>query len=100
MSGYPVHIIKAYRSDEISRQQFIKQFSERQKSRGINYDCKGTAQHGFVGVDYRCVHATIRDGVLCFITGTYTNEKGNRLRFYIPRAQHFQKNAYTYAQSL
>ena len=28
--------------------------------------------------DYRGVTATIRDGVLCFITGSYTDANGNR----------------------
>ena len=44
MSGYPIELITNYRAEKISRQQFTKQFSDWQKSRGLNYDCKGTAR--------------------------------------------------------
>ena len=66
---YPLQLVKAFRADEITRQQFIKQFSDWQKSHGINYDCKGTADERGVHVEYRGVTATIRDGKLNFITG-------------------------------
>ena len=68
-SDYPIQIITSYRAGKISRQQFTKQFSDWQKSRGINYDCKGTADERGVHVEYRGVTATIRDGKLSFITG-------------------------------
>ena len=68
-SDYPIQIITSYRAGKISRQQFTKQFSDWQKSRGINYDCKGTADERGVHVEYRGVTATIRDGKLNFITG-------------------------------
>lgn len=77
MSNYPIELITSYRAGKISRQQFIKQFSDWQKSRGINYDCKCVAHHGFVGVTYRGVNATICDGIICFITRSYTDKKGN-----------------------
>ena len=70
MSGYPIHIITNYRAGKISRQQFIKQFSEWQKANTINFDCKGTADRSGVHVTYRGVTATIRDGTLSFITGS------------------------------
>lgn len=63
MSGYPIHIITNYRAGKISRRQFIRQFSDWQKSRGIDYGCKGLARHGFVGITYRVVNATIRGKV-------------------------------------
>mgnify|MGYP007038454604 FL=1 len=69
MSGYPIELITKYRAGKISRQQFTKQFSDWQKSRGINYDCKGTADRLGVHVEYRGTTATIRDGKLSFITG-------------------------------
>ena len=68
-NSYPLQLVKAFRAGEITRQQFIKQFSDWQKSHGINYDCKGTADSGGVHVEYRGVLATIRDGKLSFITG-------------------------------
>lgn len=43
MSGYPIQLITDYRAGKISRQQFQQQFSNWQKSNGINFDCKGTA---------------------------------------------------------
>ena len=64
MSGYPIELITSYRAGKISRQQFTKQFSDWQKSHGINYDCKGTADERGVHVEYRGVTATIRDGKL------------------------------------
>lgn len=76
MSNYPIHIITDYRAGIISRQQFIKSFSDWQKTRGIDYDCKGTVQHGIVCITYRGVHAIIRDGVI-YYTGTYTDKNGN-----------------------
>ena len=69
MSGYPIELITSYSAGKISRQQFTKQFSDWQKSRGINYDCKGTADERGVHVEYRGTTATIRDGKLSFITG-------------------------------
>ena len=68
-SDYPIQIITSYRAGKISRQQFTKQFSDWQKSHGINYDCKGTADRLGVHVEYRGTTATIRDGKLSFITG-------------------------------
>ena len=64
--NYPIQIITNYRAGKISRQQFIKQFSDWQKAQGINYDCKGTADERGVHVEYRGTTATIRDGLLCW----------------------------------
>ena len=69
-SDYPIQIITSYRAGKISRQQFTKQFSDWQKSRGINYDCKGTADERGVHVEYRGVTAIIRDGLLCWKNNT------------------------------
>lgn len=68
-SNYPIELITSYRAGKICRQQFIKQFRDWQKSHGINYDCKGTADRQGVHVEYRGTTATIRDGKLSFITG-------------------------------
>lgn len=81
MSGYPIHIITSYRAGKISRQQFTKQFSDWQKSRGINFDCNGTADRLGVHVEYRGTTATIRDGVLHFFTGSYIDPKTNCRRY-------------------
>lgn len=81
MSGYPIELITNYRAGKISRQQFTKQFSDWQKSRGINYDCKGTADRRGVHVEYRGTTATIRDGVLHFFTGSYIDPKTNCRRY-------------------
>lgn len=81
MSGYPIELITNYRAGKISRQQFTKQFSDWQKTRGINYDCKGTADRLGVHVEYRGTTATIRDGVLHFFTGSYIDPKTNCRRY-------------------
>ena len=69
MTNYPFELINNYRAGEITRQQFINKFTLWQKSCGINFDCKGTADRQGVHVEYRGVTATIRDGKLSFITG-------------------------------
>ena len=69
MINYPRNIITAYASRQITKQQFIKQLSDWQKSNGIDYDCKGVSQHGFIGVTYRGVNAVIRNGVLEWVCG-------------------------------
>lgn len=64
MSGYPIGLITNYRAGKISRQMFIKQFNDWQKSRGINYDCKGTGGKDWLGLTYRGRHAVIKGGVI------------------------------------
>ena len=66
MSGYPIELITSYRAGKISRQQFTKQFSDWQKSHGINYDCKGYADKSGVYMTYRGIKAAIRNGLLCW----------------------------------
>lgn len=66
MSGYPIQLITDYRAGKISRQQFIKQFSDWQKSRGINYDCKGTASKNGITLAYRGIRGIIKNGVIQF----------------------------------
>ena len=63
-NDYPIQIITNYRAGKISRQQFTKQFSYWQKSRGLNYDCKGTADKNGVYITYRGIKAEIRNGLL------------------------------------
>ena len=68
--NYPIQIITNYRAGKISRQQFRQQFSDWQKSRGINYDCKGTAYRNGMYLTYRGIKAEIRNGLLCWKNNT------------------------------
>jgi hypothetical protein len=81
MSGYPIELITNYRAGKISRQQFTKQSSDWQKSRGINYDCKGTADRLGVHVEYRGITATICGDALHFFSGSYIDPKNNCRRY-------------------
>ena len=69
-SDYPIQIITSYRAGKISRQQFIKQFSDWQKAHGINFDCKGYANKSGVYMTYRGIKAAIRNGLLCWENNT------------------------------
>ena len=69
-NNYPIQIITNYRAGKISRQQFTKQFSDWQKSHGINYDCKGTADRSGVYMTYRGIKAAIRNDLLCWKNST------------------------------
>lgn len=68
--NYPIQIITNYRAGKISRQQFQQQFSNWQKLRGINYDCKGYADKSGVYMTYRGIKAAIRNGLLCWKNNT------------------------------
>ena len=87
-SGYPIELITSYRAGKISRQQFTKQFSDWQKARGINYDCKGTADRSGVYITYRGIKATIRNGLLCWKNNTA------KTVFEFQRKVDFSKNDY------
>lgn len=63
---YPFQIIRSYADGEIDCQQFIGQFSGWQKSQGINYDCKGTADRNGTYLTYRGVTAVFHYGALRF----------------------------------
>lgn len=69
-SGYPIELITNYRAGKISRQQFQQQFSDWQKSHGINFDCKGYADKSGVYMTYRGIKAAIRNGILCWRNNT------------------------------
>ena len=88
MTNYPLGLITNYRAGKISRHQFIKQFSDWQKSHGINYDCKGTADKWGVHVEYRGTTATIRNGLLCWKNNTA------KTVFEFQRKVDFSKNDY------
>lgn len=88
MSGYPIQIITDYRAGKISRQQFIKQFSDWQRANTINFDCKGTADKSGVHMTYRGIKATIRNGVLCWKNNTAQTV------FEFQRKVDFSKNDY------
>ena len=61
---YPLQLVKAFRAGEISRQQFIKQFSDWQKSNGINFDCKGSADRNGTFLTYRGITGQLTNGVI------------------------------------
>ena len=86
--NYPIQIITSYRAGKISRQQFIKQFSDWQKSQGINYDCKGYADKSGVYMTYRGIKAAIRNGLLCWKNNTA------KTVFEFQRKVDFSKNDY------
>ena len=67
---YPLQLVQTFKAGKISRQQFIKQFSDWQKIHGINYDCKGYADKSGVYITYRGIKAEIRNGLLCWKNST------------------------------
>lgn len=75
---YPISLIQSFKRGEITKPQFMKLFSDWQKSNGINFDCKGIAGHGYAGVAYRSVNAVIRGNKLYFATDRHTDKKGRR----------------------
>ena len=88
MTNYHLVLITNYRAGNITRQQFTKQFSDWQKSRGINYDCKGTADKNGVYLTYRGIRAEIRNGLLCWKNNTA------KTVFEFKRKVDFEKNDY------
>lgn len=70
INSYPLALVKSYTAHEISRNQFIYQFSSWQKSQGINFDCKGTADQNGTYLKYRGIVGTIKNGVIKFLTKT------------------------------
>ncbi len=63
----PTKLFTDYRAGIISRQQFIQQFGEWQKARGIDYDCKGTGERGGLAICYRGQKAKIVGGLITWI---------------------------------
>lgn len=70
MSAYPIQLITDYRNGKFNRQQFQRQFSNWQKSNGINFDCKGTADRSGVCMTYRGIKAVVHNGLLCWKNNT------------------------------
>ena len=64
------NLITSYRAGKISRQQFIRQFSDWQKAQGINYDCKGYADKSGVYITYRGIVGKIKSGIIKFLVKT------------------------------
>ncbi len=85
--GYPKKAIQDYAERKITRAQFIRQFLDWQKANGIDYNCKGTAHHGLVGVTYRGVGAVIKNGVLDWVCGGCRDPKKSDRRFVRDTAQ-------------
>lgn len=69
-NSYPLQLIKAFRAGEITRKQFINKFTLWQKSCGINFDCKGSADQNGIYLTYRGIVGTIKNGVIKCITKT------------------------------
>lgn len=69
-NSYPLPLVRAYKAGEITRQQFINEFRAWQKSNGINFDCKGSADQNGTYLTYRGIVGTIKNGVIKFITKT------------------------------
>ncbi len=69
-NSYPLPLVRAYKAGEITKQQFINEFSAWQKSNGINFDCKGSADRNGTYLTYRGIVGTIKNGVIKFITKT------------------------------
>lgn len=67
-NSYPLQLVKAFRAGEITRQQFINKFTLWQKSCGINFDCKGSADQNGTYLTYRGIVGTIKNGEIKFIT--------------------------------
>lgn len=75
---FPKDIIAEYAGGAITKAQFKERLAVWQKGRGIDYKCRGYVGTYGVHLQYRGVTATIRDGILYFINGTYIDGGGNR----------------------
>lgn len=69
-NSYPLQLVKAFRAGEITRQQFINKFTLWQKSCGINFYCKGSADQNGTYLTYRGIVGTIKNGVIKFTAKT------------------------------
>lgn len=76
MSGYPRGIMAAYASGAITREQFKSRLAAWQRSRGIDYVCRGTCRGGTVGMTYRGRRAVLTGGSLAWIGGEYAGTDG------------------------
>ena len=63
-NSYPLPLVRAYKAGEITRQQFINKFSAWQKSNGINFDCKGSADRNGIFLTYRGITGQLTNGVI------------------------------------
>lgn len=64
MKNYPKAAIENYRAGKISRREFMAQFSQWQKSQGMSFDTKGTADKNGIYLTYRGITAKIENGKL------------------------------------
>ena len=64
MKNYPKAAIENYRAGKISRREFMAQFSQWQKSQGMSFDTKGTADKNGTYLTYRGITAEITNGIL------------------------------------
>ncbi len=78
MSGYPRDIMAAYAGGGLTRAQFMSRFAAWQRSRGMDYTCRGYAYPGMTGVTYRGRSAVISGGTAVWASGEYRDERGER----------------------
>ena len=92
-NSYPLQLVKAFRAGEITRQQFINKFTLWQKSCGINFDCKGSADQNGTYLKYRGIVGIITNGEIKFITKTWVYIAENATSVYeFCRKVDFAKN--------
>ena len=68
MINYPAYIFEAYATRLISREDFVKRFSEWQKKNGLDYTFKKTVNGLEFYFIYRNITATIKNNKLHFKT--------------------------------
>ena len=61
---YPIQTIRDYADKKITRQQFINQFRQMQKAKGLDYACKGTKDKSGIHLTYRGTKADVRYGMI------------------------------------
>lgn len=88
---YPKDLIADYKQGKINRKQFIKKFSEWQKTQGLNFDVKMRADKNGSYLIYRNVKATIQGNFLYFSTNPKITQSANS-RYEFCRKVDFEKN--------
>lgn len=79
-TDFPHGLFALYAEKEITRERFIAGLAAWQKSRGVNFDCKGTGDRYGVHLAYRGVRATISGGFICWYGEAFTDRKGRTRR--------------------
>ena len=82
-ADFPKAIFKAYAERRLTRAGFERAFSEWQKERGLNYDCKGTAAPGGFGLTYRGQKAAIKGGHVVWARGEWRDPRDGKGGFLV-----------------